>query len=219
MAPPGNEHPHPADDVRNGGSIARTEDRDKAAWRRHLDAARTASSLAARVADAGRLAEGVRSLTVAGRTVCGYVPFGTEPGSLAMLDVLRTLDARVLLPIVPGEPGPLDWAEYSGTAGLVSGRFRGVLEPAGPRLGPQGVAEAELILVPALAVDRAGVRLGRGAGYYDRSLRKAESARFVAVVRDVELVEALPGEPHDVRMHAALLPSRGAVPLTCSPPV
>ena len=61
------------------------------------------------------------------------------------------------------------------------------------------IARAELILVPALAVDRRGVRLGRGAGYYDRTLLAADpAARLVVVVRDEEVVERLPEEAHDV---------------------
>ena len=70
------------------------------------------------------------------------------------------------------------------------------------------------VFVPALAVDRAGVRLGRGAGFYDRSLPLADpAARLVAVVRDDELVDELPAEPHDVRMTHALTPGRGLVEL------
>jgi 5-formyltetrahydrofolate cyclo-ligase len=70
------------------------------------------------------------------------------------------------------------------------------------------------VLVPALAVDRRGVRLGRGAGHYDRSLVFASAgAARLAVVRDEELVERLPGEPHDVRMTGALTPGRGVVEL------
>jgi 5-formyltetrahydrofolate cyclo-ligase len=69
-------------------------------------------------------------------------------------------------------------------------------------------------LVPALAVDRAGVRLGRGAGFYDRALPLADpAARLIAVVRDDELVDALPAEPHDVPMTHALTPSSGLVTL------
>ncbi len=69
-----------------------------------------------------------------------------------------------------------------------------------------------MVFVPALAVDRAGVRLGRGAGFYDRSLPLADpAARLVAVVRDDELVDEIPAEPHDVRMTHALTPRQGLV--------
>ncbi|WP_019731575.1 5-formyltetrahydrofolate cyclo-ligase, partial [Mycobacterium avium] len=71
-----------------------------------------------------------------------------------------------------------------------------------------------LVLVPALAVDRRGVRLGRGRGFYDRSLGDRDPrARLVALVRDAELLDELPAEPHDVPMTHALTPQRGWVTL------
>ncbi|WP_244894471.1 5-formyltetrahydrofolate cyclo-ligase [Amycolatopsis arida] len=184
----------------------------KAEWRTRLLANRAAVSVQQRVAEALALTEAAAA--VAGRTVCAYVPFGAEPGSIGLLDVLRDRGSRVLLPVVPPAPGPLDWAEYTGTSGLVNSRFPGVLEPAGPRLGPAALGLAELVLLPALAVDRTGIRLGRGVGYYDRSLpHAAADARVVAVVRDAELVPRLPAEPHDARVTAALTPGRGLVAL------
>ncbi|GAA5161240.1 5-formyltetrahydrofolate cyclo-ligase [Amycolatopsis dongchuanensis] len=192
----------------------RHDELDKGYWRARLTAARTALPVATRVSEARALAEAVGALDLPA-TVCCYVPFGTEPGSIAWLDVARQAGARVLLPVIPPEPGALDWAEYTGPQTLSPGRLPGVLEPAGPRLGPGAVREAGLVLIPALAVDRAGVRLGRGAGYYDRSLgHAAADATLVAVVRDDEFVERLPAEPHDVRMTAVLTPGRGFVPLT-----
>ena len=87
------------------------------------------------------------------------------------------------------------------------GRGLGCASPAEPWLPADAIATASGGLVPALAVDRDGVRLGRGAGFYDRSLPLADpTARLVAVVRDDELVDRLPAEPHDVRMTHALTP-------------
>ncbi|CAM2806845.1 5-formyltetrahydrofolate cyclo-ligase [Saccharomonospora xinjiangensis] len=184
----------------------------KAAWRKRVDAARAEITREQRDAEAAALARGLVELSAS--TVCAYVPFGTEPGSAQLLDVLRSRGVRVLLPVVPTGHGPLDWAEYSDVSSLRPGRYAFLLEPAGPRLGPHAVAEADIVLVPALAVDRVGVRLGRGAGHYDRSLVLASRrTRFVAVIRDTELVDRLPAEPHDVRMHAALTPGRGVVSL------
>jgi len=146
------------------------------------------------------------------RTVCGYVPVGTEPGSLDLLDVLVLAGHRVLLPVVTGR-APLDWAEYQGVASLVPGPHR-LREPGGDRLGVRAIGLAGVVLVPALAVDRGGVRLGRGAGHYDRSLPLAgPNTALVAVVRDQELVPRLPAEPHDVRMTAALTPGNGLIAL------
>jgi 5-formyltetrahydrofolate cyclo-ligase len=71
-----------------------------------------------------------------------------------------------------------------------------------------------LVLVPALAVDQYGVRLGRGGGYYDRTLPlAAPGTPLVAVVRDDEVVASLPVQPHDVPVSAALTPRKGLVPL------
>jgi 5-formyltetrahydrofolate cyclo-ligase len=76
------------------------------------------------------------------------------------------------------------------------------------------IAAADLVLLPALGADRHGVRLGRGAGYYDRSLVFASPATdLVAVVRDAELVERLPAQDHDIPMTGALTPGQGLVRL------
>ncbi|EHR63166.1 5-formyltetrahydrofolate cyclo-ligase [Saccharomonospora cyanea] len=184
----------------------------KAAWRKRLRAGRAAVPREQHDAETAKLARAFAELP--GATVCCYVPFGTEPGSVELLDVLHDRGSRVLLPVIPSRRGPLDWAEYSGMSSLATGEFPPVLEPTGPRLGPHAVAEADVVLVPALAVDHVGVRLGKGGGYYDRSLvLAARETRFIAVIRDTELVDRLPAEPHDVRMHAALTPNRGLIEL------
>ena len=163
-----------------------------------------------RAAEADALASAV--VTVTGNTICGYVPVGSEPGSVAMLDALVADGRRVLLPVVTGA-APLDWTEYTGPDSLVPGPH-GLREPAGRRLGPAAIGRAQAVLVPALAVDRLGVRLGRGGGHYDRSLPlAAASAALVGVIRDEEWVTRLPDEPHDVRMTAVLTPRLGLVAL------
>jgi 5-formyltetrahydrofolate cyclo-ligase len=151
-----------------------------------------------------------------GETICAYVPVGSEPGSAELIDSLQRRGVRVLLPVArhdaAGLPVPLQWGEYR-PGGLVQARF-GLREPAEPWLPVDAIAAAAVVLVPALAVDRAGVRLGRGAGFYDRSLPlAAPGARLVAVVRDDELVDRLPAEPHDVRMTHALTPAAGVIAL------
>ncbi|WP_020670238.1 5-formyltetrahydrofolate cyclo-ligase [Amycolatopsis nigrescens] len=188
----------------------------KAEWRATLLASRSAVPPDLRAAEAAALAEAAAGL-VFGAIVGAYLPFGTEPGSTALLDALRDSGAQVLLPIVPPTPGALDWAAYDGPATLVEGKFRGLLEPSGRRLGTAAIGAASLVLVPALAVDRSGVRLGRGAGYYDRSLGfAAPDSALVAVVRDAELVDRLPAEPHDLRMTGALTPGGGLTKLPSS---
>lgn len=174
--------------------------------------ARSALAPHVRTAEATALCAHLPGFVDGGETVCAYVPVGFEPGSLELIDSLLRRDVRVLLPVArldgAGAPLPLLWGEYR-PGGLVEAGF-GLLEPAEPWLPASAVAAAAVILVPALAVDRIGVRLGRGVGFYDRSLVQANpAARLVAVVRDDELVDRLPTEPHDVRMTHALTPGRG----------
>jgi len=191
----------------------RNDETGKADWRQRLLAARASVSLAQRVSEAAALTRTLTSIDLPA-TVCCYVPFDTEPGSVGWLDVLRDRGTRVLLPVIQGRSSALEWAEYTGPQTLSPGRWRGILEPAGPRLGPAAIGDAGLVLVPALAVDRDGIRLGRGAGHYDRSLvHVGPGTDLVAVVRDAELVDRLPAEPHDVRMTGALTPGRGLVRL------
>ena len=141
------------------------------------------------------------------RVFAAYVPDDTEPGHGRIPAAFARLGARVLLPVVPLEGTELAWAVDTGR--LAPGRF-GLLEPVGPRLGPTAIGTADVVVVPALAVARDGVRLGRGGGYYDRALQYArDDAVLVALVFDDELVDELPAEPHDRRVTAVVTPSGG----------
>jgi 5-formyltetrahydrofolate cyclo-ligase len=191
----------------------------KPEWRRALLSARRLVSAAVHTAEARALAESAVA-AAAGTTgpVCCYVPIGTEPGSLAVLDELRHAGHTVLLPVLPDNttnPSAMSWACYQGPSSLVAGPH-GLRQPGGPLLPPTAIASSALILVPGLAVDHRGVRLGRGAGWYDRTLPLARpGSAIVSVVRDDELVALLPSEPHDVLMTAVLTPLGGlrALPL------
>ncbi|MFC4375634.1 5-formyltetrahydrofolate cyclo-ligase [Nocardia halotolerans] len=183
-------------------------ERTKYAWRRQILAERAQVAVADHAGEAAALAAAVGALATRDALVCAYVPVRGEPGDLRMLDALRDRGATVLLPVT-GEPGPLSWARYEGPDSLRKARY-GLLEPTTATLPPPIIGEATTILIPALAVDRRGVRLGRGAGYYDRTLGAADArSRLIAVVRDNELVDRLPEEPHDHRMGWALTPGAG----------
>ena len=188
----------------------------KALLREQLLAARRCVADDVRAAEARMLSEQLEPAVTAGSTVCAYLPVGTEPGSIGMLDMLLRRSGRVLLPVARTSaddmPLPLRWGEYRKGA-LIPGPW-GLLEPPGPALPVSALAEATLVIVPALAVDRRGVRLGRGRGFYDRSLGgRNPQARLIAMVRDPEFVDVLPSEPHDVLMTHALTPERGLIAL------
>jgi 5-formyltetrahydrofolate cyclo-ligase len=140
--------------------------------------------------------------------VAAYLAIGTEPGTGALLAALAERSVQVLLPVVLCD-GDLDWARAD--AGVAPGPH-GLLEPRGARLGPDAVADCPLVVVPALAVDRVGTRLGRGGGSYDRALARARGY-VVALLHDGEAVAELPHEEHDRPVHALVTPSRGLVDL------
>ena len=123
--------------------------------------------------------------TTPGDTVCGYLPVGSEPGSVRLLDALVDQGRRVLLPVTDtdhdGQPRALRWGVYR--AGELAGARYGLLEPAGPSLDPSVIAESRVIVVPALAVQHDGARLGRGAGFYDRSLSLADPSALLVSMR------------------------------------
>ncbi|WP_088798218.1 MULTISPECIES: 5-formyltetrahydrofolate cyclo-ligase [unclassified Streptomyces] len=142
-------------------------------------------------------------------TVAAYVSIGGEPSTRALLDRLRAAGVRVLLPVLLPD-NDLDWALYEGAERLVRAG-RGLLEPDGARLGPEAVTQADVVLLPGLAVDRGGLRLGRGGGSYDRVLARLERAgaraSLVVLLYDAEVLAEVPAEPHDRHVHAAVTPS------------
>jgi 5-formyltetrahydrofolate cyclo-ligase len=187
----------------------------KTRLRARLRAARRARQAQERARDATRLAAVVLALPevtglAAGSWVAGYVSVGAELQTSELLDSLVGAGLGVLLPVLLPDLD-LDWAAYAGAARLVPssvpGRSR-LLEPSGPRLGVNAVAGAGLVLVPALAISRTGLRLGQGGGSYDRALgRVSLTVPTVGVLYDGELLPDVPGEPHDRRVTMAVLPS------------
>ncbi|MCX0244384.1 5-formyltetrahydrofolate cyclo-ligase [Streptomyces drozdowiczii] len=164
------------------------------------DAERAASALA-------RHALGLPELSGA-RTVAAYVSVGREPGTRALLDALRARGVRVLLPVLLAD-NDLDWARYEGAEGLAKAG-RGLLEPTGERLGPDAVLEADAVLLPGLAVDARGMRLGRGGGSYDRVLARLTAAgatpALVVLLYAHEVTAQVPAEPHDFPVDAVVTP-------------
>ncbi|MFD3483731.1 5-formyltetrahydrofolate cyclo-ligase [Streptomyces sp. NPDC058665] len=143
-------------------------------------------------------------------TVAAYVSVGREPGTRALLDTLWERGARVLLPVLLPD-NDLDWAAYEGAERLARAE-RGLLEPEGARLGVDAVLDARVVLLPGLAVDGRGMRLGRGGGSYDRVLGRLEGAGadagavLAVLLYDHEVVGRVPEEPHDRPVHVVVTP-------------
>ncbi|WP_282087950.1 5-formyltetrahydrofolate cyclo-ligase [Streptomyces tendae] len=147
------------------------------------------------------------------RAVAAYVSVGAEPGTLALLDALRARGVRVLLPALLPD-NDLDWGEYTGEGSLARVRHGGrmeLYEPAGERLGPDAVTRADVVLLPGVAVDGRGLRLGRGGGSYDRVLARLAAAgarpALLVLLYDREVVARVPAEPHDRPVDAVVTPS------------
>ncbi|MFF3454697.1 5-formyltetrahydrofolate cyclo-ligase [Streptomyces sp. NPDC002730] len=155
-----------------------------------------------------RQALGLPELTEAG-AVAAYVSVGREPGTRALLDALRERGVRVLLPVLKAD-NDLDWGVYRGPEHLVRAG-RGLLEPDGERLGVDAVLEADAVLLPGLAVDARGMRLGRGGGSYDRVLSRLAAAgadpALVVLLYANEVLARVPEEPHDHPVHAVVTPT------------
>ncbi|MFC5149371.1 5-formyltetrahydrofolate cyclo-ligase [Streptomyces aureoversilis] len=185
-------------------------DGSKAGLRRGLLAVRsglTSDDVAEAGAALARRALELPELAEAG-TVAAYVSVGREPGTRALLEALRRRGVRVLLPVLL-EDNDLDWAVYDGPDRLVRAG-RGLLEPDGPRLGPEAVTSADAVLLPGLAVDGRGMRLGRGGGSYDRVLARLSHAgrapKLVVLLYDSEVLDQVPVEAHDRRVDAVVTP-------------
>ena len=186
----------------------------KTALRDQVRAARKQRPLAAAADVAASLAEVALGWDEVRRaaTVTAYVSVGSEPGTGLLLDALAAAGKRVLLPVVLPDLD-LDWALYEGREHLAPA-VRGLLEPTGPRLGREAVAQADVVLVPGLAVSSRGERLGQGGGCYDRALTRVTAGTPVAVLLyDDEVGLPVPTDPHDVRVGFALTAS-GVTPLS-----
>lgn len=137
--------------------------------------------------------------------IAAFDPTPTEPDVRALVRELAGRGHRILLPVHAGED--IDWAAWDGASPLAPPPARGFGgEPTGLREGADALAHVDLVLTPALAVDRTGTRLGHGGGYYDRALAHASEALIVAVVHPWEVLApgALPREEHDRPVHAVL---------------
>lgn len=136
------------------------------------------------------------------RVAC-YLSMASEPGTGPLISRLLVLGVEVIIPLSLPD-GTLDWVTYDPAEALVSTDL-GIPEHGGDRHGPAALASCDVVFVPALAVDHAGHRLGRGAGYYDRALIGVE-APLCALVFTHELLPEVPHEPHDIPVHMAVTP-------------
>ncbi len=143
------------------------------------------------------------------RCVSIYASRPTEPGTLPIIETLAARGVRILIPVL-GEGLERCWGLFQGMEDLVQHAPERPPEPSGDPLPPEAIAEADVVIAPALAVDGAGTRLGQGGGWYDRVLKGVRpDALIVAVTFSDEVRlggEPLPRATHDVPVHAVATP-------------
>jgi len=204
--------------------------------RRELGANRRARTDADRADVSARLLDQLKELPEFGEimampaigSIGAYVSYAGEPGTAHVREFTAANGIRLALPIIRPDFA-LDWAWDS--EDVAPGRnYAGVPEPTGAVVahGADGIVSlhCRVLLVPALAVDARGYRMGKGGGFYDRLLVGLEhlEARplMVALVHDDEVLDELPVEEHDHPVDAVLTPSqiiripgrRGYIPFT-----
>lgn len=139
------------------------------------------------------------------RVVLGYIALPSEPDILPALRYAMGTGRTVCLPRWDDDLEEYVPAALISERELARGRF-GVPEP--PPANPTiGFEQLDLVLVPGLAFDRMGRRLGRGKGFFDRLLTRARRARRWGVAFDLQLIEAVPAAPHDANLDVVVTPT------------
>lgn len=202
------QQPAHSDDA--GGHRPRPRDLpdEKDRLRRRVRTRRAEHSARRREVDAHKIATVVLTIpeVASARCVGIYASRPTEPGTGPLIDALARRGVRLLLPVL-GSGLQRDWAVYAGPDDLRERAPGRPPEPSGAPLGVDALAEADVVLVPALAVDLDGGRLGQGGGWYDRVLRHVRpGVPVVALVHPDEVVDAVPRETHDVTVTAVATP-------------
>ncbi|MBP5381431.1 MAG: 5-formyltetrahydrofolate cyclo-ligase [Bacteroidaceae bacterium] len=130
-------------------------------------------------------------------TILLYHALPDEPNLQPLLIEGLKKGKQLLLPVVVGDHLVLKF--YTGAASMQKGAF-GILEPVGAEILRSAYDEIDLALVPGMAFDDGGHRLGRGRGYYDRLLPLLSKTYKLGVCFPFQCVEKLPLEAHDISM-------------------
>jgi 5-formyltetrahydrofolate cyclo-ligase len=175
----------------------------KTTLRGEAAARRDALSAEARRAAAEAIATRKFPLVLApGTIVSGFMPLKSEINPLPLMRALADAGAALALPVVAGRGKPLVMRSWQWGEPLGAGVW-GIREPK-----PEAAqVEPDILLVPLLAFDRAGQRIGYGAGYYDltiAALRARKAVAAIGVAFAAQEIAAVPATPHDARLDLVL---------------
>ncbi|WP_435746436.1 5-formyltetrahydrofolate cyclo-ligase [Microbacterium sp. PMB16] len=181
----------------------------KRALRADLRERRQLLSESQRDAAASAIGERLDALvdSLGARSISCFLSTTTEPGTRDFVSRAVRRGIRVLLPVTRAD-GLLDWAVATDDDEIAEGLF-GLPEPTGEVLGPIAVNDVDLMIIPAAAVDRSGMRMGWGRGYFDKTIGSMEKCPPVyAVIYDSEILDSLPREVHDQPVNGVVTPSQ-----------
>lgn len=186
-------------------------DATKAALRRAALARRDAMPAEEREAAAQEIAARPFPVALApGMTVSGFIPLKTEIDVRPLMRKLTAMGAKLALPVVVGRGEPLVMRAWAFGAPLKGGGW-GISEP--PDDAPE--VYPDILLVPLLAFDRAGHRIGYGAGYYDMTitaLRARKPVTAIGIAFAAQEVDQVPTTPRDARLDLVLTERETIVP-------
>jgi 5-formyltetrahydrofolate cyclo-ligase len=186
--------------------VAQDVDAQKRALRAELRERRRIRTSTERAEESASLTQnliGLVTQTKAG-SLAAYLSRPDEPETRDFLQWTAEQGLRVLIPVSRAD-GLLDWAPYDGAAEDTD--VLGMPTPTSELLGPIAINRVDLILVPAACVDRSGMRMGWGMGYFDKTLGSMEACPPVyAVIFDDELIDSVPRERHDMPVDGVVTP-------------
>jgi 5-formyltetrahydrofolate cyclo-ligase len=184
---------------------------DKATLRRTLSEARRSLVPEERKVRSSRIAAAIKGLPAFKHAgiVCSYVSFREEVETGELLGELLAAGRRVAVPVhLHGAQQPLIFAEIRSTEELVPNHF-GIPQPPGDTARYLPTASIPLFLVPGLAFDAAGRRLGYGLGFYDRAFAAAApGALKVGLAFELQVIERVPADSHDVLLDLVVTEER-----------
>jgi len=184
-----------SDGIDNEKRALRAEIRER---RRITPSHERETATAAVTAHLTELATGIRSMAA-------YLSTPEEPNTRDFLAWACASGIRVLIPY-SRDDGLLDWAPYDGKEEAED--VQGMPVPTTELLGPIAINNVDLIVIPAACVDRSGMRMGWGRGYFDKTLGSMDRRPPVyAVIFDSEFLDTVPSERHDQRVDGVVTPS------------
>ncbi|MGG7566166.1 5-formyltetrahydrofolate cyclo-ligase [Rhodovulum sp. DZ06] len=165
-----------------------------AAFAARREAHRNAAAHA--VAAAGHLLSLLAEDAARGAMIAGYMPIRTEIDPRPAMEALHRAGARLCLPVVEGDGLPLSFRRWTPGAPLVEGAFKALVPQE------ETPADPDVLILPLVAFDRRGMRLGYGGGFYDRTLAARPGLRAIGFAHAAQEAEALPTEATDMPLDA-----------------